>query len=236
MRRFTRRSRRRRVVITGAAATLLALVAGVAIVTLSPLMALDTIEVAGADRLDADEVAAALDEHLGTPLALLDDEAIGADLAVFPLIRSYSTEVIPPHTLVVRIVERAPVAAIERGAAVDLVDAAGVVVASAAERPEGIPLIAAESADPSTLAFRSVAAVLTALPADLRSRVDVIRASTRDDVVFSMTGIGHRVVWGSAERSDFKARVLATALAATNQSSPREYDVSAPESLVVRRL
>lgn len=236
MRRFTRRSRRRRLAVAGAAVTLLALVGGVAVVTLSPLMALDTIEVAGVERLDAEVVAEALDSHLGTPLALLDEQGIRDDLAVFPLIRSYSTEVIPPHTLVVRIVERAPIAAIERGAVVDLVDAAGVVVESSPERPEGIPLIAAESADPQSLAFRSVAAVLTALPGELRATVDVIRASTRDDVVFSMTGVGHRVVWGSAERSEFKARVLAAALGATNQSSPREYDVSAPESLVVRRL
>lgn len=236
MRRFTRRSRRRRLAATTAAATVLALVGGVAVVTLSPLMALDTIEVVGTSRLDGGTVGAALDDHLGTPLALLDENAIRDDLAAFPLIRSFATEVVPPHTLVVRIVERAPVGAVERGAVVDLVDAAGVVVESSAERPVGIPLIAATSADPESLAFRSVSAVLSALPDALRGQVDVITASTRDDVTFTMTGVGHRVVWGSAERSEFKARVLAVAIAATSQGSAWEYDVSAPESLVVRRL
>jgi len=209
---------------------------GVALVALSPLMSLDTIEVVGTNRLDPDLVGASLDEHLGTPLALLDENGIRADLAAFPLIRSYSTEVIPPHTLVVRVVERAPVGVVERGAVVDLVDAAGIVVETTLERPEGIPLIAADSANPSSLAFRSVAAVLVALPDELRSRVDVISATTRDDVGFSMTGVGHRVVWGSSERSDFKTRVLEAALVATNQSESWEYDISAPESLVVRRL
>lgn len=236
VRRFTRRSRTRRLIATGAAATTLALVGGVALVTLSPLMALDTIEVVGAVRLDAAAVGESLDDHLGTPLALLDDGGIRDDLAAFPLIRSYSTEVIPPHTLVVRIVERAPVGAIERGAVVDLVDAAGVVVESSPERPAGIPLIAAASADRDSLAFRSVSAVLSALPDALRGQVDVISASTRDDVTFTMTGAGHRVVWGSAERSDFKARVLEAAIAATSQGAAWEYDVSAPESLVVRQL
>ncbi|OYX55304.1 MAG: hypothetical protein B7Y93_04885 [Micrococcales bacterium 32-70-13] len=231
-----RRSRTRRLIATGAAATTLALVGGVALVTLSPLMALDTIEVVGTARLDAVAVGDALDDHLGTPLALLDEGGIRDDLAAFPLIRSYSTEVIPPHTLVVRIVERAPVGAIERGAVVDLVDAAGVVVETSAERPAGIPLIAAASADRDSLAFRSVTAVLSALPDALRGQVDVISASTRDDVTFTMTGAGHRVVWGSAERSDFKARVLAAAIAATTQGAAWEYDVSAPESLVVRQL
>ena len=218
------------------ATTLVALVGGVAVVTLSPLMALDTIDVVGTNRLDAVNVSEALDDHLGTPLALLDESAIRDDLAAFPLIRSYSTEVVPPHTLVVRIVERAPVGAIERGAVVDLVDAAGVVVETSAQRPEGIPVIAAASADATSLAFRSVSAVLTALPAGLRAQVDAISASTRDDVTFTMTGVGHRVVWGSAERSEFKARVLEAAIAATSQGSAWEYDVSAPESLVVREL
>ena len=212
------------------------LVAGVAVVTLSPLMALDTVQVVGTSRLDAATVSASLVDHLGTPLALLDEGAIRDDLAAFPLIRSFSTEVVPPHTLVVRIVERAPIGAIERGGVVDLVDAAGVVVETSPERPPGIPLIAAGSTDAESVGFQSVAEVLTALPAELRAQVDVISASTRDDVTFTITGLGHRVVWGSAERSAFKARVLAAAIVATGQGAPSEYDVSAPESLVVRRL
>lgn len=219
-----------------AGVTALALIGGVALVALSPLMALATITVAGTSRLDPAVVGASLDEHLGTPLALLDESGIRDDLAAFPLIRSYSTEIIPPHTLVVRVVERAPVGVVERGATVDLVDAAGVVVETLAQRPEGIPLIAAENSDLSSLSFRSISAVLVSLPAELRARVDVIRATTRDDVSFSMTGVGHLVVWGSSERSDFKARVLEAALATTGQSESWEYDVSAPETLVVRRL
>ncbi|MFM2354126.1 MAG: hypothetical protein RLZZ608_1532, partial [Actinomycetota bacterium] len=112
VRRFTRRSRQRRLTATVTVGSLLVLVAGVAVVTLSPLMSLDTVQVVGTSRLDATVVGAALDEHLGTPLALLDDAQIRDDLAAFPLIRSFSTEVVPPHTLILRIVERAPIGAI----------------------------------------------------------------------------------------------------------------------------
>jgi cell division protein FtsQ len=236
VRRFTRRSRRRRLIVIGAAATAFVLVAGAALIAVSPLMSLRTIDVAGTTRLDAQAIGTALDGHLGTPLALLDSNTIRDDLAIFPLIRSFSTEVVPPHTLVVRVIERAPVGAVERGAVIDLLDAAGVVVETFAERPAGIPLIAAESADSSSLAFRSVAAVLISLPDDVRAQVDVIRASTRDDVTFTMSGTGHRVVWGSSERSAFKARVLASAIAVTGGAQAWEFDVSAPESLVVRQL
>jgi len=236
VRRFTQRSRRRRLVAIGAAGTAFVLVAGAGLIAVSPLMSLRTIDVAGTTRLDAQAISTALDGHLGTPLALLDSGAIRDDLAAFPLIRSFSTEVVPPHTLVVRVIERAPMGAVERGAGVDLLDAAGVVVERFAERPAGIPLIAAESADSGSLAFGSVAAVLVSLPDDVRAQVDVIRASTRDDVTFTMSGTGHRVVWGSAERSAFKARVLASAIAVTGGAQAWEFDVSAPESLVVRQL
>ncbi len=236
VRRFTRRSRRRRQTVAATLASLALLTGGVAIVTLSPLMALDTIRVVGTDRLDPVAIADALDEHRGTPLALLDEASIRDDLAVFPLIRSYTTEVVPPHTLVVRVIERMPVAVIQRGAGVELIDAAGVVVERAGERPAGIPVIAPGSADVESVAFESSVAVLLALPPELRAQVDVISASTRDDVTFSMTGVGHRVVWGSAERSALKARVLATAIGATDQAQAWEYDVSAPETLVVRGL
>lgn len=236
VRRFTRRSRRRRLVTVAALGSLGALVLAVAVVTLSPLMSLQTVTVVGAQRLDPVAVADSLDRHLGTPLALLDEGGVRDDLSAFPLIRSYTTEVVPPHTLVVRLVERVPLAAIDRGGSIELVDAAGVVVDRSTERPAGIPLIAPESADVASLAFESVTEVLSALPAELRGQVDVIRATTRDDVTFSMTGAGHRVVWGSAERSAFKARVLAAAIATTSQSRAWEYDVSAPETLVVRGL
>lgn len=215
---------------------LLGLVGGVALVTFSPLMSLSSIVVAGTARLDAAEVKAALDSHRGTPLALLDDAQIREDLAAFALIRSYSTEVIPPHTLVVRVIERQPVGAVPRGAVWNLVDAAGVVVESLPERPAGIPAIAVEAADPDALPFRSVAAVLLALPRELRERVDTISATTRDDVTFTMIGVGHRVIWGSGERSEYKARVLDAAIGATDQAVAWEYDVSAPDSLVARHL
>lgn len=235
-RRFTRRGRRRRLIAAGVVLALLGLVGGVALVTLSPLMSLTTIVVAGTARLDASEVESALDDHRGTPLALLDEGGIRDDLAQFALIRSYSTEVVPPHTLVVRVVERQPIGAVARGAVWDLVDAAGVVVESSPERPAGIPSLAVDAADPDALPFRSVAAVLLALPSELRERVDVISATTRDDVSFSMIGAGHRVIWGSGERSEYKSRVLAAAIGATDQGVAWEYDVSAPDSLVVRRL
>lgn len=221
----------------GSAASLATLIGGVAVVTFSPLMSLTTIEVTGTQRLDAEVLGDALDEHLGTPLALISDEAIRADLAEFAILRSYATEIVPPNTLIVRVVERAPIGAVERGAAVDLVDAAGVVVDSVDAVPEGLPRIEVDDPEDEDEAgaFAAVAGVLVAIPRDLAAQLETVTATTRDDVTFGLRDSGHRVIWGDADRSAYKARVLAAAITATDQGVRWEYDVSAPDSLVTRR-
>jgi cell division protein FtsQ len=235
-RRFTRRSRRRRLISWGAIATFAIFISTVLIVTLSPLMSLTDIRVTGTTRLDAAAVSSALENHRGTPLALVDEQEIRNDLRGFVLIRSYSLEIVPPNSLVVRIVERTPIGAIERGSAFDLVDAAGVVIESAKERPIDVPLLRAGAADPALAAFRSVTEVLDALPDDLQSRVDVVTATTRDDVSFTIRELGHRVVWGGAERSAYKSRVLEAAIAVNDPAVSWQFDVSAPDSVIVRQL
>lgn len=222
--------------MTATMGSALALATGAAVVAVSPLMSLTTVHVTGVDRLDAASVTAALYRHLGTPLALLDADQIEQDLAEFSIIRSYSTEIVPPHTVIVRIVERRPVGAVDSASGWHLVDEAGVVVETTQEQPEGIPIIQVSEVSAEAPAFRSVAAVLLSLPANLASRVELITASTRDDVRFTMVGTPHEVVWGSAEQSPRKARVLEAAIGATDQSVAWEYDLSAPENLVVRRL
>lgn len=235
VRRFTRQARRRRLTATIALGTLLTLVGGAAAISVSPLLALTSIRIVGTERLDANAIAAALEDHRGTPLAFVSDTQIRSDLEGFALIRSFSTEIVPPGTLIVRVVERAPIGAVASAGGFDVVDAAGVVVETTETVPSGIPILSVGAASADDPAFRGLADVLLALPQELRASVLTISATTRDDVRFTIGGAGHSVVWGSAERSAFKARVLAAALASTDQSVSWEYDVSAPDSLVVRR-
>jgi len=232
VRRFTWRSRRRRNAWLVALCTLAVLVAFVLVGTYSPLMALRTIEVVGANRVSAEQIQSALDGQLGTPLPLVDFAEVKKELSAFTLIQSYVTESRPPNTLVVRIVEREPVGALVTEAGFDLVDAAGVVIQSTAERPAGYATIAARSGVGST-GFRAATAVIAALPADIRSTLDTVTAATTDDVILTLVG-GARVVWGSAEKSDFKAVVLAALILSHPVGSVGEYDVSSPDSAVLR--
>ena len=236
VRRFTRRSRHRRATLVSLGAVVLLLVASVAVAVFSPLLSLRTIRVEGTERVDASAVQAALEGQLGTPLALIDFDEVTDELAAFPLIASYVTETAPPHTLVVRIQERQPVATVAAGDGFELVDPAGVVVQSLDARQEGVPLVDVGGASLDGPAYRSVAEVLLALPVTLRSTVDTVTASTTDDVTLQLTS-GERVVWGSAEHSAKKAQVLAGLIADQARRDPGasvEYDVSAPDNGIIR--
>ncbi|TFD91662.1 FtsQ-type POTRA domain-containing protein [Cryobacterium lactosi] len=232
VRRFTSRSRHRRNLWIAAAGTVVALVAFVLVGVFSPLMALRTIEITGTNRIPAADVAQALDGQLGTPLPLLDLTEVKDQLSEFSLIRSYVTESRPPDTLVVRIVEREPIGAITSTAGFDLVDAAGVVIQSGPDRPEGYPRIDS-AGGASGAGFQAAIAVVRALPEGIRGQLDTVTAATKDDVTLTLGG-GARVVWGNAERSEYKAVVLAALLVSHPVGSVTEYDVSSPDSAVVR--
>jgi cell division protein FtsQ len=214
--------------------TILSLLASVTVAVYSPLLSLESITIAGTSQLEASEVLDAVDGQLGTPLALVDFEKVTHELSAFALIRSFTTESVPPHSLVITIVERQPIAVVADGTSFAVVDPAGVVIDSVGERSAGIPLLDAGEASIGNPAFRSAVEVLLVLPADLLARVDTISASTKDDVAFTLVGGTQSVRWGSDDRSGFKARVLAALVATQDQSKSLEYDVSAPDAPVIR--
>jgi len=230
--RFTRRARRRRTGWFVAALVVLAVGGLVVVAVFSPLLALRTIRVDGTTRLDAATLEKAVDGQLGTPLALLNYDTITRDLASYRLIRSYATEIIPPDTLVIHIVERTPVGAIQGADSFDLVDPAGVTVESSKTRPAGYPLIQLGSGNVDGPGFASMAQVLLALPPAVLTKVDTITAQTHDDVTLTLSGSNQRVVWGSSDDSDAKVRVLADLIALHAGSGAGEYDVSAPGTAV----
>lgn len=198
----------------------------------SPLMAVRKIEVTGTSRVPAADVAAALDDQLGTPLPLVDVARIKNDLSAFVLIRSFVTESRPPGTLVVRIVERQPVGVISAERGFNLVDAAGVVIESHRERPKDYPTIKATGGVRGD-GFRAATGVITALPDNIRLQLETATAATNDDVTLTLRG-GATVVWGSAEKSAYKAVVLAALMVGHPTDSVNEYDVSSPDNAVLR--
>lgn len=229
IRRFTQRSRRRRIVWWSSVGAIVLLIGGSVAAAYSPLFAVEKITVAGASTLDPAAIEAALAEQIGTPLALVDSSEVKAALLAFPLIETYSLEARPPHDLTVRIVERTPVGVIRSDAGYTLVDAAGVALSTTTDQPAGQPLLEITGGIES-VGFESAGLVVRSLPADIRSQLTGVRASTADDVTLTLS-TGLTVVWGSAEESPTKALVLARALAANPEAST--IDVSSAETAVV---
>ncbi len=135
VKRFTVRQRRRRRVWIGVGAAFLVMVLGTAGAAYSPLFAVERIDVVGTSQLDAATVAEALNAQVGTPLAMVDDSAVKAALVRFPLVESYTLEARPPHDLVVNVVERTPIGALQTPAGFTVVDAAGVALSTTPDAP-----------------------------------------------------------------------------------------------------
>lgn len=233
IRRFTARTRRRRWYWIGGAAAVVLLIGGSVGAAYSPLFAVQSVRVVGAETLDTAAVQAALAPQLGTPLPLVDHAAVEDVLLDFPLIETYAIEARPPHELVIRIVERTPVGVIAGDGGFTVVDAAGVALSTTPEQPAGQPLITAEGG-PTSRAFAAVGQVLRSLPQSLREQVSAASAATAQDVHLTLGATGTEVIWGTADESAYKALVLEKAMIAQPPGSVSVYDVSSPSAVVFR--
>ncbi|MDZ8276250.1 FtsQ-type POTRA domain-containing protein [Microbacterium aquimaris] len=232
MRRFTVRQRRRRAVwlwSVGALGTLVVVSLGAAY---SPLFAVESIRVVGAEALDAQTVEEALAGQLGTPMPLVDESAVKAALVTFPLVETYTLEARPPHELVVRIVERTPIGVVAGPAGFTLVDAAGVALSTTPDAPEGEPVLDVVGGTDSA-AFEAVGQVVRSLPEAIRAQVTEVAATSADDVTLTLGGTGTQVVWGNADDSALKALVLERQMGVTPPDDVALYDVSSPDVVVV---
>ena len=223
------RGRRRRWIIVLSAVGALFLFVGAGVFT--PLMAVQEVQVTGAQSVNAADVQRALERFNGTPLALVDDAEVHRALEPFPLIQRYAVERVPPHTLVVRIEERVPVVSIASSDGVSLYDAAGVLLGAAAAAPAGVPLGEGAMTDLSSPAFRSASRALRDMPAELRSQITGVTASSAQDVTFTLSS-GVSVLWGDADQSRRKAVVLQSMLTSLAGQAISRIDVSSTEAPV----
>lgn len=231
--RLTPETRRRRVVWGVSVGSIAALMLTVTLLTLSPLLALKTVVVEGSTRVPASEIEQALEGLYGEPLARIDSTRVAEALKPLTLIQEFTTRIEPPNTLVVTIVERAPLGFVERGGTFVVVDASGLELWVEPAAPEAFPRISASPTSDSEAFYASVR-VLSAVPEEVLAQIDTITAKTLDNVRFSMKQSRHEVLWGSPDRSLEKARVLAASLNAAGVLEPKVIDVTTPDSVVIR--
>lgn len=234
VRRFTAHLRRRRNAWLTVLGAFGAVMLFVALGVFTPLMSLQEIVVQGATRVNAAQIQAALQPEINKPLPLVDHGAVEKAIAAQPLVKTYSVESLPPHTLLIKIVERQPAAYLPSAEGFTMVDPAGVVIEKTADRVPGVPLFTVEGDSTTAAGFEAGLNVLHSLPASLAGQVDEVIAKTTDDVVIVLAGSGARVFWGGPENAALKSRVLAALLAVNPVGTVSEYDVSSPNTAVVR--
>ncbi|WP_347753919.1 FtsQ-type POTRA domain-containing protein [Agrococcus sp. ProA11] len=231
VRRFTAARRRQlRVALLSVGGLVLAMLLLVGLVW-SPLMSVRDVQVEGAERIDPAVVQAALADQLGEPIATITEAEVAERLRAIPQIESFRLDVVPPSSVIVRLVERRPVAIVDGAQGPSVIDAAGVVLGTVDAESDALPrLVDVELGSPE---FDAVATVLVSVPSDVLLQTETIEASTPSDIRLTLT-TGQTVQWGGAEQSPLKADVVAALMATQDPSAAAVLDVRAPEHPVVR--
>jgi cell division protein FtsQ len=231
-RRFARRVRARRFSRLRAAMVVLILVFVVVVVSwallISSLFGVQSVKVAGTDRLSREQVVEAAAIRVGTPLARLDTDAVAGRLRVLPQVSSVSVVRQWPRGVGIVVHERVPAAVRPSGSSYVLLDRAGVPFATVGHRPRRLPVVLAPVEARAT-ALRAALDVLDAVPVRVGRQVRSVRAATPEEVTLVLSR-ERTVIWGSPERAARKAAVL-TALMTRRAAV---YDVSAPDTPTTR--
>ena len=196
----------------------LAVIAGLVwTVWFSSVLAIRQTRVAGVVGMLADLVVEAGRVPIGQPLIRLDTEAVADRVRAMPWVESADVTRAWPGDAVLSVRSRVPIAVV--GSEGVGADRFGVAFDPPGALPTGLPAARARGA-----ALELAMIVLAGMPSELRSQVTELRATTRDDLEFTLR-TGEVVRWGSSAEPSMKARVLGALLT----RKARVYDVTAPE-------
>lgn len=203
----------------------------------SPLLAVNRIEVSGAQRVDRAQVLDASGVRQGTPLARVDTGSVRERVSGLRAVESARVHRVWPSTLRVAVRERAPVAAVPADGAYALLDRDGVHVATVREPTEDLPVVRitgsgaasrGASGTPGRAARRAALRVLDALPERVAAQADRIGVGAERRITLRLGDA--TVTWGKPDHVTQKARILTTLLRRHDADS---YDVSSLETVTV---
>lgn len=231
-RRFARRQRARRWrvwrLVVAVVVVLALVVTGIWLVFFSDHLAVEGVDVRGADQLEPARIEQAAAVPEGEPLARVDLFRIEARVRSLAMVRSATVSREWPDSVRIEVEERRAIAVLEIGGRLRGMDAEGVVFREFEERPGHLPRVTTGS-DTRGEALAEVAGVISALPDGVARRVDHVEVATIDQIQLVLRD-GRRVEWGSAEQSEEKARVLPVLL----QQDGQVFDVSVPGTPTAR--
>jgi cell division protein FtsQ len=232
-RRFARRQWRRRWLawryLLAVVVVLALVVGGVYAVWFSSWLAVEDIEVSGAQTVTAGDIRARSGIDEGEPLVRVDLAAAERRIRALAVVRTVSVTRQWPHGVLISIEERVAIAVVEIGGQLRGMDEDGVVFRSYKDPPPGLPRVET-SIGTTSAALKEAAKVISALPQALSLQVDHVDVKTVDLISLVLKD-GRIVIWGSADESDTKAEVAQNLLA---NVQAHEYDVSVPSKPITR--
>jgi cell division protein FtsQ len=198
------------------------------LVYFSPLLVVRQVTVTGHQQLQADQIVAAAQVPMGTPLARQDVGAIARRATSLPAVQAASVSRRWPDTITVSVTERRPMLAVRQPGGFALVDHEGVAFAESASLPAGVMLAEVNPSDRALL--QQVGTVAAALSGGLGRQVSVVAASDAERISLKLKS-GVAVNWGSATDSALKAEIVTALLKAERADS---IDVSSPHNPAAR--
>lgn len=232
-RRFLRRQWRRRLGLWKPIAALVLVVGliGGAIwaVWFSPYLVVDKVEVTGTDLLQEQDVLDRASVPMGEQLARVDLSTLESRVESLLPVRDAEVTRAWPDGIRIDVTERTAVATVMVDGAPRGLDADGVDFRDYSSAPPGLPRVTVADGT-SEEALAEAATVAAALPDEVTDRLDHIEVATIDQITLRLRD-GRPVVWGSAEQSDDKARVLVALL----DQEASSYDVSVPGQPTLRQ-
>jgi cell division protein FtsQ len=198
------------------------------VIGFSSVLGARTVTVQGTHVLTADQVRAAARIAPGAPLIRLNQGQVTRRVEALPDVASVQVRLHYPHTVIISVIERVPIGYVSIGAGFALVDHTGRQFRTVTSAPATLPhfVVSGSQAQSVGAAMAAVAAALSGTP--VLAQLSSISASDPEAITLTLRD-GRTVLWGGAERSTDKARILPVLLGRAGH----KFDISDPDQVVV---
>jgi len=190
----------------------------------SRLFLIEDIKVVGTHRLSSERVMQMANVRLGEPLISANPKSVSQNLSNIPQIKSARVERGWPHSVLITVTERSPVALVKSGAGFNLIDDEGMLAGKTDHPPKKMRVI---SATPNTPAMKAAVQIALAIPA--KWKVASISAANSNSVIVQLTR-GQSIAFGSGDQAKLKIKVVGSLLI----NKYRHINVSSPLNPTVR--
>ncbi|MEU6710845.1 FtsQ-type POTRA domain-containing protein [Nonomuraea sp. NPDC046802] len=200
------------------------------LVFFSPVLGVRSVEIVGNLTVPSERIkqqAGVADLH---PLATVDLAGVEGRVLGIRQLASAKVDRLWPGTLKIEVVEREPVAGVQVGDKVAVVDKQGVVIEVKSSVPPMLPLLKVDRPAEGDPVMMAALQVVQAVPDVVAPRVRQVRAGTAEGVSLVLSD-GRTVIWGGTDRPEEKGRILASLL---KREKAKVYDVSSPDVVTLK--